>query len=126
MRRAFTLVELLVVIAIIAILASLLLPAMSAAKTKSKGIQCMNQLRQIGLATMTYTHDSGGIIQLDSPLQDGLTWGAILATNAAIKPFNMFVCPSYKPFKFFDWYRTYGIRLDPPREYTRGQFGEIL
>ncbi len=81
-RRAFTLIELLVVIAIIAVLIALLLPAVQAAREAARRAQCLNNLKQIGIALHNY-HDSmgtfpPGYLSLMDPVtfdNDGPGWG---------------------------------------------------
>jgi prepilin-type N-terminal cleavage/methylation domain-containing protein/prepilin-type processing-associated H-X9-DG protein len=76
-RKGFTLIELLVVIAIIAILAALLLPALSSAKGKGKQVACVNHLKQLSLAAQIYTADNEGKLVENLPAgQDTNSWVA--------------------------------------------------
>jgi len=88
-RRAFTLIELLVVIAIIAILAALLLPALSKAKDRAKLIACTSNLRQWGMAIRMYIDDNGDRIPRDGMDTSGQYPGSNGAENDLNAWFNL-------------------------------------
>ena len=102
MRRGFTLIELLVVIAIIAILAAILFPVFAKAREKARQTSCLNNVKQLAVATMAYIQDYDETWMPNAPDRaDHAGWSVALAANAPqaklapyVKNLQIYACPS--------------------------------
>ncbi len=101
-KKGFTLIELLVVVAIIAVLVSILLPALSTARQLAQGLNCLNQLRQVSLATQSYASDNNMIVFIGTagtpPNTDWRRWMQPLFPTY-LNDHNIIRCPYYPPYE---------------------------
>ncbi len=120
--KNFTLIELLVVLAVIAILAALLLPALSKARERAQSAICVGQLKDLGLSMNFYSGDYNDFMPAVWRVADTSdSWPWVLRRNKYVQTAKQYFCPAVARYTtYYESVPNYAATLDLPNNHTPG------